>query len=92
MGPRPQKLLVQGAVEAVNLLLAVFPDGVQGGPAAYHLQHIAARSRGAGTGFGVRSPASPLPSSPHSVPLPNPTHTPPPNAHQSLAWLCLYLP
>lgn len=43
----PQRLLVQGAVEAVNLFLAVFLDGIQGGTAAHYLQNIAAGSRGA---------------------------------------------
>lgn len=43
----PQGLLVQGAVEAVDLLLAVLPDGVQAGATAHHLEHVAAGSRGA---------------------------------------------
>lgn len=75
-GQGPQELLVQGAVEAVNLLLAVFPDVVQGGPAAYNLQHIAARSRGAWAAFGVQSPASPLPYSPRPVPVARPAPLP----------------
>lgn len=37
----PQGLLVQGAVEAVDLLLAVLPDGVHAGSPAHHLQHVA---------------------------------------------------
>lgn len=36
-GPGPQGLLVQGAVEAVNLLLTVFLDVVHVGPTTYHL-------------------------------------------------------
>lgn len=46
MGPVPQGLLVQRAVEAVDFLLAVLLDGVKGGPAAHHLQHVAMGSRG----------------------------------------------
>ena len=46
MGLVPQGLLVQGAVKAVDFLLAVFLDGVEGGPAAHHLQHVAVGSRG----------------------------------------------
>lgn len=56
-GRVPQALLVQGAVEAVNLLLTVFLDGVHRGPAAYHREHVAAGCRGAhGPASGPRVP------------------------------------
>lgn len=90
VGRVPQELLVQWAVEAVNLLLAVFPDGVHRGPAAYHLEHVAARCRGA---HGLASGSRVLPHLYHSVLYP-PTHSLPcqPNSRQALIWLCLYLP
>lgn len=83
VGGIPQTLLVQGAVEAVNLLLAVFNESVHRGPTAYHLEHVAARCRGA-RGLASESRVRhhlyhPLPSSPA-------------NSHRSLAWPRLYLP
>lgn len=68
-------LLVQGAVEAVNLLLAVLPDGVQGGPSTHHLQHVAVGSKGArglASLFGVPHHLPPLHTLPSaSRPLPS---------------------
>ena len=77
MGPVPQGLLVQGAVEAVDFLLAVFLDGVKGGPAAHHLQHVAMGSRGSkGLSGDLPHLYHPLFSAPPPTPVPCPQPTP----------------
>lgn len=87
MGLVPQELLVQGAVEAVDFLLAVFLDGVKGGPAAHHLQHVAVGSRDSKGLSGVLPHLyHPLFSAPHPSPLP------PAHSRQPPAWPPLYLP
>lgn len=56
----PQGLLVKRVVVAVDFLLCVVSDGVQGGPTAHHLQHVSARGREAHGSAGGPESCVPL--------------------------------